>query len=172
MQLSKKNIFGPKLGLNCALRTHQSVIQNSHIACNRTILCTFWMPSFNFWIFIVLDFTRKKELLLLFQNPIAATFRRGEVWAITPVNKVRLITGSAHSCKNAIWSFFKNQDFYKDRTYTKFESLVQLRLQFTKSVKMKTLSALIFKENYYYFLLHLIFFSGTDERGVQPLIMG
>ena len=48
----------------------------------------------------------------------------------------------------------------------------KLAIRLSKSVKMKTLSALIFKENYYYFLLHLIFFSGTDERGVQPLIMG
>ena len=61
VKLSKKTIFQTKFGLNCALGTYQKIIRNSHIAYNRTIHYTFWMPSFNFWVFVVLNFTQRKN---------------------------------------------------------------------------------------------------------------
>ena len=47
----------------------QRVIRNSHITCNRTpSIYTFWMLSFSFWVFAVLNFTKKKQLLFWFMT--------------------------------------------------------------------------------------------------------
>ena len=53
-----------KLGLNCPLGPTQRVNTNSHIAYNRSIHPVSGSIIFNFWVFPVVNFTRK--ILLLF----------------------------------------------------------------------------------------------------------
>ena len=33
---------------------------------------TFWMPSFSFWVFVILNFSQKKHLLFLVRDPIGS----------------------------------------------------------------------------------------------------
>ena len=47
----------------------------------------FWMPSFNFWVFAILNFTQNKQLFFFGSRPCWAHF--GRFGAITPVNNVR-----------------------------------------------------------------------------------
>ena len=48
---------------------------------------TFWMPSFSFWVFAILNFTQKKQLFFFGSRPFWARF--GRFGAITPVHNVR-----------------------------------------------------------------------------------
>ena len=67
----KKN-WGPKLGLNFPLGCAKG---SSEILTQPIIgpfICTFWMPSFSFWVFVILNFTQKKQLFFLVHDPIGS----------------------------------------------------------------------------------------------------
>ena len=88
VKLSKKNVFGPKLGLNCPLDLRQRVITNSHIAYNGTIHLYFLDAKFQ-----LLGISHSR----LYPEETTMFFGSGPNWVIlgglrpiTPVNNVRL----------------------------------------------------------------------------------
>ena len=56
-------IFGPEMGLNSHLGLHQGSSKILPYSIIRPFICTFWMPSYNFWVYAALIFTQKKQLL-------------------------------------------------------------------------------------------------------------
>ena len=68
VKLNKKD-WSPKLGLNGphVQKGHQKF---SHRAIIGPSIYTFWMPSFSFWVFAVLNFLQKKQILGFVHDPI------------------------------------------------------------------------------------------------------
>ena len=58
--------FGPKIGLNSHLGSHQGSSKILPEPIIRPFICTFWMPSYSFWVHAALIFTQKKQTLFWF----------------------------------------------------------------------------------------------------------
>ena len=78
VKLSQKTFSGPKLGL---YYHYGSIILTQPII--GPSIYTFWMSSFSFWVFVILDFSQKNYVFMV-QGLFGLIW--GILWAITPVN--------------------------------------------------------------------------------------
>ena len=94
-KIKQKNSFGAQIGSELPPWGHvkglseiltQSIIGPSIFA--------FWMSSFSFWVYVVLEFTQKKQQHCLIKNPIGLVL--GYLGAVIPVSNIRLSCNFHH----------------------------------------------------------------------------